>query len=95
MAYTKTSLISRPVESSFGLVEDLGGTLDLIKSGVSSVVDSYKEGIRAQGRAEAYKAQADQAQAAKDKGSGGISTTMLLVGGAALAGVLVFALRKK
>lgn len=101
MAYTtKNSLISRPVQSAFGLQEELGDFWDTIKGGASSALDFFGAGIKAQGAQEALAAQLaaqQQAQAAQIQahGGGGISTTTLLLGGAALAGVLVFAMRRK
>jgi hypothetical protein len=99
MAYMKTSLISRPVESAFGLSEELGDLWDTIKGGASSALDFFGSGLKAQGAQEALAAQMTaqaQAQAAAQAGrGGGISTTHLLVGGAVLAGVLVFAMRRK
>ena len=97
MAYTRTTLISRPVESSFGIDEALGDVWDTIKGGASSALDFFGAGLKAQGAQEALAAQMTaqaQAQAAAQRSSG-VSTTTLLVGGAVLAGVLVFALRKK
>jgi len=94
MAYMKkTSLISRPTSSG------LGDIWDTIKGGASSAVDFFGAGLKAQGGQEALAAQLAQqnamlAQQAQAK-SGGISTTTLLVGGAALAGVLVFMMRRK
>lgn len=99
MAYTnKTSLISRPVQSSFGVQEDLGDIWDTIKGGASSALDFFGAGIKAQGAQEALAAQlaAQQQQAQMlAQQQGGISTPVLLIGGIALAGVLVFAMRKK
>lgn len=90
MAFIKTSLISRPVQSDLGLDwSDIGG-------GVSKVVDFFGAGIKAQGAAEALQAQAAaQAQAQAAARGGGVPTTYLLVGGLALAGVLVFAMTRK
>lgn len=92
MAYKYTSLVSRPVQQSLGLDwGDLG-------SGLSKVVDFFGAGIKAQGAQEALAAQLQaqqQAQAAAAAKSGGISTTTLLIGGAVVAGVLVFAMRRK
>ncbi len=94
MAYMKkTSLISRPVTSG------LGDVWDTVKSGASSAIDFFGAGIKAQGGQEALAAQlaaqnaqlAAQAQAK----SGGVSTTTLLIGGVALAGLLVFAMKRK
>lgn len=101
MAYTRTTLISRPVRGNLGISEELGDFWDSIKSGASSALDFFGAGIKAQGAAEALQAQATAqaqaaaaAQAARSGGSG-ISTTTMLIGGVALAGVLVFALRRK
>ena len=95
MAYTKTSLISRPVESSFGLSEELGSLWDTIKGGASSALDFFGSGLKAQGAQEALAAQLQAQQQAQAAPAGGISTTTLLIGGAALAGVLFFVMRKK
>jgi hypothetical protein len=96
MSYTKSTIISRPVESPFaGVSEALGVDWSNVGSGV---LDFFGQGIKAQGAQEALAAQLaaqNAAQAAKSGGGGGISTTMLLVGGVALAGVLVFAMRRK
>lgn len=102
MAYTRTTLISTPVESAYGISEALGGVLDTLSSGVSSVIDAYGAGVRAQGAAQALTqieieraraqrplAPAPAAPAAKPA----ISTTALVVGGLAVAGLLVFAMR--
>lgn len=96
MAYMKTTLISTPVESAYG---DLGGLWDTIKGGASSALDFFGAGLKAQGAQEALAAQlqaqqAQQTQALAAKG-GGIPTTYLVVGGLAVAGLLVFAMRKK
>lgn len=98
MAYTRTTLISRPVESAYGGVEEaLGDVWDTIKGGAGSVLDFFGSGLKAQGAAEALQQQAaaQAAAQAQARQGGGISTTTLLVGGAVVAGVLVLALRKK
>lgn len=102
MAYTKTTLISRPVRGNLGVVEELGlgDVWDTIKSGAGSALDFFGAGIKAQGAQEALaaqlKAQQDaQAAALASKSGGGLSTTTMVVGGVVLAGVLVFALRRK
>lgn len=101
MAYTKTTLISTPVESSYnGVDQALGDVWSTIKGGAGSVLDFFGAGIKAQGAAEALQAQAAaqaQAQAAAQagRGGGGIPTTYLVVGGLAVAGLLVFAMRRK
>jgi hypothetical protein len=92
MAYMKkTSLISRPVASG------LGDVWDTVKSGASSAIDFFGAGIKAQGGQEALAAQlaAQNAQLAAQAKSGGVSTTTLLIGGVALAGLLVFAMKRK
>ena len=99
MAYMKTTLISKPVESAYGITEELGDLWSTIKGGASSALDFFGAGLKAQGGQEALAAQlqaqqAAQAQALAAKG-GGIPTTYLVVGGLALAGVLVFAMRRK
>lgn len=98
MSYTKTTLISRPIEPAFNGVGSLGDVVDTIKSGASSVLDFFGAGLKAQGAQEALAAQlaAQNAAAAQQRsGGGGIPTTYLLVGGAVLAGALVFAMRRK
>ena len=93
MAYTKTTLISRPAPP-----DNLGDVWDSIKGGAGSVLDFFGAGLKAQGAADALSAQAAaqaQAQAAAKASKGGVNTTTLLVGGAVLAGVLVFAMRWK
>ena len=94
MAYTKTTLISRPAPSS----SMLSGVVDTLKSGASSALDFFGAGLKAQGAQEALAQQlAEQraAQAAPAAQAGGVSTTALVVGGLAVAGLLVFAMRKK
>lgn len=99
MAYVnKNSLIAKPVQSSFGIDEALGDLWDTIKGGAGSVVDFFGNGLKAQGAAAALQQQAAAqaaAQAQANAGKSGPSTTTLLVGGAVVAGVLVFALRRK
>jgi len=101
MSYTKTTLISRPIPDSYGIggIESaLGCALDWLKTGASSALDLYGAGLKAQGGQEALAAQLkmqQDAQAAKSAPASGISTTTMLIGGAVLAGVLVFAMRRK
>jgi hypothetical protein len=99
MAYTRTTLVSRPVESAFGITEELGDVWDTIKGGAGSVLDFFGSGLKAQGAQEALAAQnqqlAAQLAAKGGGGGGGISTTTLLIGGVVVAGVLVLALRRK
>jgi hypothetical protein len=102
MAYMKNAnvLISRPVESAYGTSEELGSDFwDTIKGGAGSVLDFYGSGLKAQGGQEALAAQLAaqraEAQAKAASGGGGVSTTMLVVGGLAVAGLLVFAMRRK
>ncbi len=102
MAYMKngTTLISKPVESAFGSVQEaLGIDWGTIGGGVSSVLNFFGSGLKAQGASEALaeqmKAQAAAQAAAQQSRGGGIPTTYLLVGGVALAGLLVFAMRRK
>lgn len=93
MAYMKTTLISTPVEARSGI----GGIADTIKSGASSVLDFFGSSLKAQGAAQALTdiEKARAAQPAAAPAAGGIPTTYLVVGGLALAGVLVFAMRRK
>jgi hypothetical protein len=111
MAYTKSTLTSRPVygtfgvsealgvsqpvHSDFGVSEELGDVWDTIKGGAGSVLDFFGAGIKAQGAQEALAAQLAAQQAATAKKDEGISTTTLLIGGVALAGVLFFVMRRK
>ena len=94
MYIKKNSLISRPIKSN---LSGLGDFWDTIKGGASSALDFFGAGIKAQGAQEALAQQLAQqrAEAAAKAGGGGIPTTALLVGGVALAGVLVFAMRRK
>lgn len=95
MAYMKnpTTLVSRRIESPYA---GLGDVWDTIKGGASSALDFFGAGLKAQGGQEALAAQlAAQQQQQQQQAAGGISTTTLLVGGAVLAGVLVFAMRRK
>jgi hypothetical protein len=98
MAYTaKNTLISRPIRSSFGLSEELGDVWDTIKGGAGSVLDFFGAGIKAQGAQEALAAQLaaqQQAQAAQAARSG-ISPTVMLIGGLAVAGTLAFVLTRR
>jgi len=103
MAYTKSgSLISRPIRSGYdGIQEGLGLSWGDVGGGVGKVVDFFGSGLKAQGAQEALAAQlaAQNAALAAQQGGGGggggggIPTTYLVVGGLALVGVLVFAMR--
>ena len=99
MAYTKTTLISRPISSPYGIsgVEAaMGSVLDSLKTGASSALDFFGAGLKAQGGQEALQqALKNQQPAAAAPAARGIPTTYLVVGGAVLAGVLVFAMRRK
>jgi len=99
MAYTKTTLISRPIPDSYGIggVESaLGLDWSSIKTGASSALDFFGAGLKAQGGQEALQqALKNQQPAAAAPAARGIPTTYLVVGGLALAGVLVFAMRRK
>jgi len=102
MAYTKTSLISSPIESAFGISEALGFDYDLA-AGVGASVLNYagkkEETKQERAKRDAAAAQAAAAAAAKggdgDSSSGKIPTTYLVAGGLAVAGLLVFAMRRK
>jgi hypothetical protein len=94
MAYLKSTLIARPGN------QNLGDAWDTAKGYASSAIDFFGAGLKAQGAQEALAAQLAAQNAALAArggggGGGGISTTTLLVGGAVLAGVLVFAMRRK
>lgn len=102
MAYTKTSLISSPIESPFGISEALGFDYDLAAGVGASVLNLF--GQKEQTKQERAKRDAAAAQAAAtgkgggdaSGGSGGkIPATYLVVGGLAVAGLLVFAMRRK
>ena len=100
MAYMKSSRVSRPVESSFGgVMEALGfdyqAATNIGAAGVGAVVNYFGQKSAASiasSNARAEEARAAAAQASRG-GGGGIPTTYLIVGGLALAGVLVFAMR--
>jgi len=103
MAYMKSSLVSRPVESSFGgVMEALGfdyqAATNIGAAGVGAVVNYFGQKTAASiasSNARAEEARAAAAQASRGGGGGGIPTTYLLIGGAAIVGVLVFAMRRK
>ena len=98
MPYMKTTLISRPVESAFGVSEALGVDWGSVSSIGSGVLNFFGQGLKAQGAQEALAAQMQAqaaAQAAAQQRSSGIPTTALVIGGVALAGILVFAMRRK
>jgi fatty acid desaturase len=109
MAYTKTSLISSPIESPFGISETLGFNYDLAVGAGASVLQLFgqkeqtkqeqaKRDAAASAAAAAAAASAAAAAAAASGGGGGggkIPTTYLVVGGLAVAGLLVFAMRRK
>jgi hypothetical protein len=98
MAYTKTSLISSPIESPFGISETLGFNYDLAVGAGASVLQLF--GQKEQTKQEQAKRDAAASAAAAARGGGGggggkIPTTYLVVGGLAVAGLLVFAMRRK
>jgi|GEM_PF-5811178 len=103
MAYTKTSLISSPIESPFGISETLGFNYDLAAGVGASVLNLFgqkEETKQERAKRDAAAAQAAAAAAAKgggggDSSSGKIPTTYLVAGGLAVAGLLVFAMRRK
>jgi hypothetical protein len=93
MYIKKTSLISRPLTSN---LDGLGGGWDTFKSGVSGAIDFFGAGLKAQGAQQALAQQLALQQAAQQpKGDSGISTTTLVIGGVAVAGLLVFMMRRK
>jgi hypothetical protein len=110
MAYMKSTLTSSPIEPPFaGVAEALGfdygaaaGAGTAIFGGVMNLF-GQKEASKQQTAAAAAataqariaEAQAAQAAAMAAQSGGGIPTTYLLIGGAVLAGVLVFAMRRK
>ena len=101
MAYTKTSLISIPIESPFGISETLGFDYDLAAGLGTGVLNLF--GQKEQTKQERAKRDAAAAAAATGKGGGGTSgggggkipTTYLVAGGLAVVGLLVFAMRRK
>jgi len=117
MAYTKTSLISSPIESAFGISETLGFDYDLAVGAGASVLQFFgkkeetkqerakRDGQKEQTKQERAKrdAAADAAAAAAaakgggggDSSSGKIPTAYLVAGGLAVAGLLVFAMRRQ
>jgi hypothetical protein len=100
MAYTKTSLISSPIESPFGISETLGFNYDLAVGAGASVLQLFgqkEQTKQAQANRDAAASAAAAAAAARGGGGGGgkIPTTYLVVGGLAVAGLLVFAMRRK
>jgi len=97
MPYITTSLISRPGNQNLGVSEALGVDWSKVSSAGGSVLNFFGQGIKAQGAQEALAAQlqAQNAAAAQQQHGGGVPTTALVIGGLALAGVLVFMMRKK
>lgn len=101
MAYTKTSLISSPIESAFGISETLGFNYDLAVGAGASVLQLFgqkEQTKQEQSKAEAAASAAAAAAAARGGGGGGggkIPTAYLVAGGLAVAGLLVFAMRRK
>jgi hypothetical protein len=106
MAYMKSTLTSSPIEPPFaGIAEALGfdygaaataGTA--IFGGVMNMFgqkEASKQAASAAKLAEAQAAQAAAAAAMARPSGGGFPTTYLLIGGVALAGLLVFAMRRK
>lgn len=98
MAYTKTTLISSPIESPFGISETLGFDYNLAAGLGKDVLNLF--GQREVTKQERAKRDAAASQAAAtEKGSGGsggkIPTTYLVAGGIAAAALLVFAMRRK
>jgi hypothetical protein len=92
MYIKKTSLISRPLTSN---LDGLGSVWDTFKSGASGALDFFGAGIKAQGAQEALAQQLALQQAAQQPKSEGIPTTALVIGGVAVAGLLVFMMRRK
>lgn len=104
-----THMISRPIEPAFaGSSEALGfdyaAAANIGTAGVGAVINYFgqKEASKQQtaaaaaATAQARIAEAQAAQAAAmARPSGGFPMTYLLIGGAVLAGVLVFAMRRK
>ena len=103
-------LISRPIEPAFaGIAEALGWEIAfdpaMAAQLASTAANLYTQKKAADAAAKAAKAAADAAAKAAAAagaaaggtatGAGGIPTTYLLIGGAVLAGVLVFAMRRK
>jgi hypothetical protein len=97
MAYTKTTLIARPASNHLGnqIEAALGSVWDTFKSGASGAIDFFGAGLKAQGAKEALEAQLAQQRPPAAPASEGVPTTALVVGGLAIAGLLVFAMRRK
>jgi hypothetical protein len=99
MPYIST-LISRPGNLNLGDSEALGVDWGAVSGAGGAVLNFFGQGIKAQGAQEALAAQLTAQNAAlaaqqQQKAGGGIPTTALIIGGLALAGVLVFAMRRK
>jgi hypothetical protein len=99
-----THMISRPIEPAFAGTEVLGIDYGAAATAGAAIVGSavnyfgQKEASKqAAAQAKIAEAQAAQAaaMAAQSRGGGGIPTTYLIVGGLAIAGVLVLAMRRK
>jgi hypothetical protein len=103
MPYMKSTLISRPIEPAFAgtseaLGFDYGAAANVGAAGIGVVLNYFgqKEATKqTEAQARLAAAQAAQAQALAAQSGGGFPTTYLLIGGAVLAGVLVFAMRRK
>ena len=99
-----THMISRPIEPAFaGSSEALGfdyaAAANIGTAGVGAVVNYFGQKSAASIAASNARTAEAQAQAAAamaaQSGGGGIPMTYLLIGGAVIAGALVFAMRRK
>jgi len=98
-----THMISRPIEPAFaGSSEALGfdyaAAANIGAAGAGAVVNYFGQKSAASiaaSNARTAEAQAQAAAAAAAHGGGGIPMTYLLIGGAVIAGALVFAMRRK
>jgi hypothetical protein len=105
MAYMKSTntLISSPIEPAFaGIAEALGFDYGAAATAGAAIGGSVlnlfgqKEQTKiSQAQARIAEAQAAQAAAQRPSGGGGIPTVYLAVGGLAIVGALVFAMRRK
>lgn len=88
MPYFKNNLIARSPGSG------LAGFLDTVGEVGKGALTLITSQARTAGQLEATQAQV-AAQQAQQRSSGGISTTHLVIGGAAVAGIAFLLLRKK
>lgn len=96
MAYFNTKLIARRSYGMSGWFDDVEGA---VKSAASSVIDFYGKEQQAQGANAALAAQntalTNALAAQQSSGPFGLSTTDLMIGGAAVLGAVLLLRRKK